>query len=262
MAAVLGTAATLAAQDNHASGALTINGTRTPLAFVYASARPGFFDKSTEDIRILLSDVALTADEQDDDFALIRRGRNNTAHIVEVVLDASGSPISGSLYAPAFNGMLSASGMHEFQRTRFDRTAVAGRLSTSPPREIGGVTWGYDAEFAVQVSRPPTADERAATADSAAGAAGKRYVSALLRGDVSALRQTQTASAQRTHGGDDALRWLDRERREWPPDADVVEVRTVDVSHAVAVAQGHASGRIIEYELPLVLESGEWKVDR
>jgi hypothetical protein len=255
-AAVLGAAVSLAAQDSHVSGALTINGERTPVSFVYASARPGFFDKSIEDVRILLSDVALTAEERDDDFALIRRGRNNTAHIVEVVLDASGNPIAGALYAPVFNGMLSATGMHVFQRTRFDREGVAGRLSTSPPREIGGVTWGYDAEFTVSVSRPPTAAERAATAHSPAGEAGGRYVGALLRGDLAALRQLLTASAQRTHAGANGEQWLDRERREWPPDAAVVEVRTIDDGHAIAVAQGHAVGRIIEYELPLALENG------
>ena len=87
MAAVLGTAASLGAQDSHVIGALTINGVRTPLAFVYASARPGFFDKSSDDIRILLSDVALTGDERDDDFALIGRGRDNTARVGLVIVD-------------------------------------------------------------------------------------------------------------------------------------------------------------------------------
>jgi hypothetical protein len=216
VAALLGAAASLAAQDNRASGALTINGGRTPLSFVYASARPGFFEKSKEDIRILLSDVALTSEERDDDFALIRRGRDNTAHIVEVVLDASGSPIAGALYAPVFSGMLSATGMHVFQRTTFDRDGVAGRLSTNPPREIGGVTWSYDADFAVKVSRRPTAEERAATAHSPAGDAAARYVIALLGGDLAALRQVLTVSAARTHAGSNGPSWLDRERREWP----------------------------------------------
>ncbi len=131
------------AQGGTATGHLTLNGQTVRLTHAYASAQPGFFDKTTEDIRILLSDVALPDSALTDVFELIHLGRDGTARVVEIVIDASGSPISGSFYAPAFDGSVSATGMHKFERQALDRTTVAGRLWMSEPHEFRGVTFQY-----------------------------------------------------------------------------------------------------------------------
>ena len=112
-------------QDGTATGHLTLNGETTPLTHAYASAQPGFFDKAKEDIRILLSDVELPDSALADVFELIHMGRDGKAHIVEVVLDAEAAPISGAIYAKAFNGSVSMTGMHRFAKQVFERARVA-----------------------------------------------------------------------------------------------------------------------------------------
>lgn len=261
LAAVLATAVSLGAQEPSISGALTVNGTSTPLRFVYADARPGFFDTASEDVRILMSSEPLTGEDRADDMRLARRGRSNAARVVEVTLNADGQPISGAIYAPVFNGMLSASGMHAFARTQFDRQGASGRLSTSGTHEIGGVTWGYSAEFAVRISRPPTDEERAGSVRGPAGVAASTYLAALLRGDAAAVRAAARTQNSRYAGEAGAAR-LDQERRDCPADASVVEVRETPGNRAVAVVQGHANGIVIEYEVPLAREGADWKVDR
>src|SRR4029077_21144374 len=57
------------------AGALVLDGVQIPLRHAYASPQPGFFDKSREDIRVLLSDVPLPDAARSDVFALMKLGR-------------------------------------------------------------------------------------------------------------------------------------------------------------------------------------------
>jgi len=114
--------------DGTASGQLIVNAVTVPLTHAYAIAQPGFFDKSKEDVRVLLSSVPLSKDALEDMFELIKLARADRGDIVEVVIDASGAPISGAIYTKAFDGMVSASGMHTFTREHFERKRIAGRL--------------------------------------------------------------------------------------------------------------------------------------
>jgi hypothetical protein len=263
LAAVLAIApAVLQAQTPaQATGSLTANGVTTPLRFVYASAQPGFFDARTEDVRILLSDVELTDEERGDTFALIRRGRAGTAHVVEVVLDTEGAPIAGALYAPIFNGMLSATGMHQFTRSRFEKTIVAGRLQTRSLQEIDTITWSYEAEFSAPIARPRTREDSAAAAAGPAGRAAAAYLAAVRTGDLARLAGLSTRRAAAAFARSGASAELARRRTEIPPEASVVDVRSVSDTAATAIVQGHVNGLVVETELSVVLEGGAWKVD-
>src|SRR3954465_13271112 len=55
--------------DGTASGTLTVNGKTTQVAYAYARAVPGFFDKSTMDTEVIVSDVPLDAAALSDGFA-------------------------------------------------------------------------------------------------------------------------------------------------------------------------------------------------
>ena len=57
VAAVLLWAATSHAQPATATGTMTVNGKTFALRHVYASAQPGYFDKKSDDIRVLFTDV-------------------------------------------------------------------------------------------------------------------------------------------------------------------------------------------------------------
>jgi hypothetical protein len=214
-------------QEGTASGRLTLDAVTVPLTHAYASAQPGFFDKASEDIRVLLSDVTLPETALTDVFELIKLAREDRAHIVEVVIDASGSPISGAIYAKAFDGMLSASGMHQFTRGKMERTVIAGRLVVPEPRTFKDVAWHYDAAFSAPIPRPPTAEELAAAIASPPAQA--------------------------------AMKQLPKDA---PPDTRVVGVKTQADGSVLVSVEGHQDGIIIGYTLKMMRVDGVWKVAR
>jgi hypothetical protein len=69
-------------------------------------------------------------------------------------------------------------------------------------------------------------------------------------------------TADSRYAGEAGAARLERERRDYPADAAVVEVREIPGNRATAVVQGHANGIVIEYEIPLARDGADWKVDR
>lgn len=218
------------AQDGTASGQLTVNAVTVPLTHAYANAQPGFFDKTHEDVRVLLSDVPLSKEALTDVFELMKLAREDRGHIVEVVIDASGSPISGAIYAKAFDGMISAAGMHKFTSDRVEHARIAGRLAVPEPHTFTGVTWQYDATFSATIPRPPTAEDVAAALASPPAKAAAAYVAdAIKRGDMA--KDTHVANVE----------------------------KQADGSVLVSV-EGHEKGIVIGYTLQVVQTAGVWKV--
>lgn len=237
------------------TGTLTINKVPAPLAHVYARVEPGLFDKSMEDVHVLFSDVPLSDEQRVDTFALIHLARAGKARALEVIIDASGSPIGGAIFAKEFDGMASIAGIHVFERQQFDRATIAGRLSTREPGEFMNVTFEYDARFRAPIPRPPTATEVAASLASAPALAASAYLAALHRGDPAAFAATLTSGSPLTPAHFEAL------RSDMPADSRVVGlVPQVDGS-VLAMVEGHeGDGPVIGHTLRLVREGDAWKV--
>jgi hypothetical protein len=248
-----------AGQTGSASGTLTLNGASTTLAHAYANGQPGFFDKKKEGVRILLSDVPLTDQAREDPFELIRMAREDRAHVVEVVLNAAGSPISGAIFAKAFDGMASLAGVHRFERDRFDRTGVAGRLFMSATDTFMNVVFVYDARFSAAIPRPPTAAETAAALASPPARAAAAYLAAVRAGKLSAFIATLTDAAASDYRSPDGPARFAQLRAEMPADTRVTSVATKPDGTIVTV-EGHRHGIVIAYELKMVLDGGRWKV--
>jgi hypothetical protein len=251
-----------AGADGTAEGTLTLNGTTIPLKYAYASAKPAFFDKGKEDIHILLSDVPLTDEQRDDVFELIKLARAGQARVVEVVLDADARPISGAFFAQPFEGMVSATGMHQFEQSAFEHKRVAGRLSTDGARTFQHVTYEYAATFSAIIPRPPTAEEVAAALVSPPGQAAAAYVTAILDNNLTAFLERLSepaAAAYRGAGGQAAFAAL---RAETPADSKVVGLTTPTETTAIATIDGTRDGIVIEAVVELALVDGTWKVTK
>lgn len=247
------------AGDGTARGQLTLNHQTTPLAFAYASAQPGFFDKSKEDLRIVLSDVALPADALKDVFTLIHLARDGKVHAVEVVLNADGQPISGAIYAKVFDGTVSVTGMHKFDRGALERKRVAGRLWMSAPDEFRNVSFQYDATFAAEIPRPPTAEEIAAAIQTPPGRAAEAAVKAIVAGNRDAfVKMAAPPLAASLAQPDGAGRWKEL-RAGTPPDSHLVWAETHG-NTARATVDGTRDGIVIEFTIDLMLDSATWRV--
>jgi len=261
---VLALAAQAAGQEGTVTGTLRLDGVPVALTHVYATAQPGFFDKQAEDVHVLLSSRPLSDEDRGDAFRLISLAREGKLAAVEVVIDQGGTPIGGSLFARAFDGMVSAAGMHAFTRERFERGAIAGRLVVEAPHEFMGVSWQYEARFAAPIPRPPTAEEVKAALSTPPAAAASAYLAAVRGGQLPAFLATLTDTAVAEYRGKDGLDRFRQLAAGMPADSRVVGlVPQVDGTVLVSV-EGHRpeDGMVIGHRLRLVNAAGAWKVGK
>jgi hypothetical protein len=249
-----------AGQEGTVTGTLTLNQVPRPLAHVYAHAEPGLFDKHAEDIHVLFSDAPLADADRADTFALIHLAREGKARILEVVIDAAGTPIGGAIFAREFDGMASIAGIHVFERQRLDRTAIAGRLSSRAPDDFMNVTFEYDARFSAPIPRPPTAEERAAALSSPPALAAARHLAGIRAADLAAFLATLTPQSAASFRGPDAQAKLHALRDDMPADSRVVGLVPQTDGSVLATVEGHENGVVIGHTLRLMRERDGWRV--
>jgi hypothetical protein len=250
------------AEEGRATGGITLNGERVTLTHAYAAAKRGMFDKATEDVQVLLTDAELPDTAREDMFELIHLARDGKITAVEVLIDATGSPIGGAIYAKAFDGMISVAGVHRYAQTRKADKSIAGRLSMDRPSTFMNVTYEYDATFDARIPRPPTAEETAAALASPPARAAAAYVAAVRRGELSAFLATLAPAAAEDYRGADARDRLTQLRTDMPADSRVANLTPQPDGTALATVEGHENGIVIAYELKMVRVGDAWKVGK
>jgi hypothetical protein len=143
-----------AVAENHVQGALVVEGKSIPMTQVYAHARPGFFDKSKQDVVVLFCDAAVPAAAQRDEFArgeLVKAGK---LHCVQQTIDAGKQVINFSVEHNRFKMNDSGgSTYHVFEAKTFDGKTVAGRArTTQPQKSFDDVPYSYDLTFSVAIA--------------------------------------------------------------------------------------------------------------
>jgi hypothetical protein len=251
-----------AGREGTVTGALSLNGVPVTISHVWATAQPGFFDKKTEDIRLLFSDVAISDDDRADFFALIHLGRDGKARILEVVADKDAQVISGSIFAKEFDGQVSVTGMHHFERERFEHAAIAGRMYMDAPHEFMKVTFQYDLHFSAPIPRPLTAAERAAALASPPAHAAAAHLAAVRRGGLAGVQAGMTTDAATAFRGPDGAARLTDLRDDMPADAAVVELQPLTDGSILAKIEGHRDGIVIGYTLRMFETPDGWKVGK
>jgi hypothetical protein len=261
-ALVCGVPPAAVAADGIAEGSLIVNGTTFPLKYAYAAAQPAFFDKTKEDIHVLLSDVPLSEEQRADVFEIIKLARTGKAHVVEVVLDAEQRPIAGSFFTLPFESMVSATGMHVFEQQAFEHKRIAGRLYTDGARTFQDVTYEYTATFSAPIPRPPTAEEVAAALASPPGQAAAAYINAVGGNNFTAFVALLSDPAAAAYRGADGSNTFATLRAETPTDSKVVGLTTPTETTAIATINGSRDGIVIESLVELALVDGGWKVTK
>jgi hypothetical protein len=135
--------------DGTASGTLTVNGETVKVAYAYARAVPGFFDKSTMDTQVIVSDVPLDEKALSDGFIRGDLAEAGKLHAFEITLDATGTPIStawrhNGFTTPAPSGLSSAD---PFTETVLDGKVVGGNYKSAEEAEFFGNTYSFDVTF-------------------------------------------------------------------------------------------------------------------
>jgi hypothetical protein len=141
--------------EGAAEGTLTVNGKTTKVAYAYARAVPGFFDKNTLDTQVIVSDVPLDPAALGDDFARIDLAKAGKLHAFEITIDATGTPVSTAWRHDGFTGP-EPSGLSSadvFTKTVLDDKTIAGRYKSAEPAEFFGNTYAFDVTFRAAIAR-------------------------------------------------------------------------------------------------------------
>ncbi len=268
--AVLGLLAAPAARaaDGTAQGTVTVNGTTTKLSHAYARAVPGFFDKTKEDVVVILTDVPLEPKALEDDFERIHMADAGKLHAFEITLGADGKPISTSFRDNGFK-KASPSGLSSadvFTKKIFDEKTVSGSYKSDKPHEFFGDTYAFDVSFEAEITRapkivPPTAAETAAAQRHPATKVYTAYLNAVQKEDLGALKKLFTKEQASQLDDPDAKKMVGMVKM-----MSATNIRVLKVSEtgdgADLTVTGKQDNAVVHGVVHMVKEGGAWKVQR
>src|SRR5512143_828582 len=256
------------AAEGKAEGKLTVNGKTTHVKYAYASAGPGFFDKTKEDVTVIVSDVPLDAKALADEFERMKMADAGKLHAFEITFDADAKPISTSFRHNGFT-KASPSGLSSedvFEKKTFDGKTIEGRYKSAKPHEFFGSTYSFDVAFKADITRkakpvPPTAAETAAAQKSPQAKVYADYLRAVQKEDLGAMKKLMTKDQGTNLDGPDAKQMVKMVKMMSATDIKVLKVVEKGDTAELTVS-GQQEGNVQNGVVHMVKEGGAWKVQR
>jgi Domain of unknown function (DUF4878) len=257
-----------AAAGGTADGKVVVNGKTTAVKYAYATAGPGFFDKTKEDVTVILSDVPLEGKALEDEFERIHMADAGKLHAFEITLDPSGKPISTSFRNNAFT-KASPSGLSSddvFDKKTFDGKTVEGRYKSAKPHDFFGATYSFDVTFKADIARkakpvPPSAAETAAAQKSPQAKVYRDFLNSVQKEDLAALRKLFTKEQAKNLDSPDAKKMVGMVKMMSATDIKVLKVVEKGDAADLTVS-GKQDGSDANGVVHMVKEGGAWKVER
>lgn len=256
------------AADGKAEGSITVNGKTTKIAHAYARAVKGFFDKTKEDVEVVLSDVPLDGKALEDQFERMRLADEGKLHAFEITIGAEGKPISTSFRHNGFKGP-SPSGLSSadvFTQKVFDGKIVEASYKSAKESEFFGNTYSFDVAFRADIFRapkvvPPTAAETAAAQKSPQAKVYADFLRAVQKEDLGAMRKLLAKEPAKNLDSPDAKKMVGLIKIMSATDIKVLKIvekgDTADLTVS-GTQDGNAKNGIVH----MVREDGIWKVQQ
>ncbi len=250
-----------------AQGTITVNGKTTKLAHAYARAVTGFFDKTKEDVEVILSDVPLEGKALEDQFERIHMADAGKLHAFEITLDAEGKPISTSFRDNGFKGT-SPSGLSSadvFTKKVFDAKTVSGSYKSAKEHEFFGNKYAFDVSFTAEITRapkaaPPSAAETAAASKSPQAKVYGEYLKAVQAEDLGAMKKLFAKEQAKQLDAPDAKQMVKMVKMMSATDVKVLKVAETGDKADLTVA-GTQDGKTAHGVVHMVKEGGAWKIE-
>jgi hypothetical protein len=262
--ACLASSLAIPAAAQTADGTLTINGKVTKLAFAYAVAQPGFFDKTKEDVHVILSETALPPAAVLDSGELMRAIMTGNLRVVRVVLSADRQALSTVIDSPDLEMAVSFSGTAQKVALKtFDKDVVDGRVFLEKPDTFMKATYMFSVTFHAPIQRKHvlTAAEKKALADSPAAKAALAFNAAAHSGNVAALKAAVIPDMRKDLDGANGKKLLEMLKMTSPASPTVGAVE-ITGDHAVVTLEEKGGDASSSTTLSLTLTAGKWLVSR
>jgi hypothetical protein len=256
-------AAVAVADEGVATGKLTLGGKTAALTHAYAVAQPDTFDKTKENVLILLSDVAVPNDSLWDDFPGLKLAGAGQLHAILVVLNADRSVKSASILHNAFPDTDSFYGLPQpkVELKTFDGKHVAGTLSSGKGVQLEKKNFDFSATFSAPIlHRPAPTATGAAAAQTAPGKVVLAFLKALSAGDKARMRKLMTAEYGKPLDGPQGQNIVNS----WKANRNVpiTEISAVEIhGQTASVVMVDKANPENPPKFTLALEGGEWKID-
>lgn len=256
------------AADGKAEGSITVNGKTAKMAHAYARAVPGFFDKTKEDVEVILSDVPLEGKALTDVFERIHMADAGKLHAFEITIGADAKPISTAFRDNGFK-KAAPSGLSTedvFTKKVFDGKTVAGTYKSAKDKEFFGDHYSFDVTFSAEITRapkpvPPTAAETAAAAKSPQAKVYAEYLAAIQKEDLKGLKKLMSSDMAKELDDPKAKEMLGMIKMMSAKDVKPVKLTETGDTADLAVT-GKQDGNVANGVVHLVKEGGAWKVRR
>ena len=153
--ALLTLAASSALAADSCDGTFTVGGSTVKLTSAYVGVDQLFSEPGKEHLRVVLSDVPLTAAAAADDFAMQKLTRDKKLHAVVLIVSPDKQIKSTQLYDPGFNmdSVSSAGTNNRFDPGKGDKNRISGKAYTKEPHEFRNVRYEYAASFDAAIHR-------------------------------------------------------------------------------------------------------------
>jgi len=258
----------MASQNSNISnteGQLTVAGNKVQMHYAYAMAQPGFFDKTKEDIVLLVSNIPLTDKAIEDQWERNTLVSDGTLKTVEVTINSEQQPISVSVKHPAFKASPSGfSSNYIVELKTFNEKNVEGRIYCKTEQEFFDMVYTFDFTFKAEVRRkkelpPPTEAEKAIAAKSPQAAVYLEYVEAVNAGDVKILKKVLAAEVARELDGPDGKEMLEFMQIVNPPKAEFNRI-TEKGDSATLMLSAQDEGHDLIGTIEFIKEDNQWKI--
>jgi hypothetical protein len=143
-----------AGAENHADGKLIVAGKPVAITQAYAYAKEGFFDKTKQDVVVLLCDTPVPPASARDVFARKALFVAGKAHCVQQIINSDKLVINFEIGHEAFGKRGEGGGSTEqvFEAKTFDGKTIAGRAYTKgPQKSFDDVPYSYDISFSAAI---------------------------------------------------------------------------------------------------------------
>jgi len=253
------------AHTSNAEGQLTVAGNKVQLQHAYALAQPGFFDKTQEDIVVIVTNIPLSDKAVEDRWersALVSEGILKS---VEITINSKQQPISVTVKHPAFKASPSGfSSNYILELKTFDEKTVEGRMYCKTEQEFVDTVYSFDFTFKAEIRRkkelpPPTEAEKEAAAKSPQAAVYLEYVKAVNAGDVKTLKKVLAAEVAKELDGPDKEEMLEFMQIGNPPKIEFQRI-TVNGDSATLLLSAQDEGLELKGTIEFVKEGDLWKV--
>ena len=256
------------AADGRAEGTITVNGKTTKLSYAYARAVKGFFDKTKEDVEVVLTDVPLDGKALEDQFERMHMADAGKLHAFEITIGAEGKPISTAFRDNGFK-KASPSGLSSedvFTAKTFDGKTIDARYKSAKQSEFFGETYSFDVTFRADITRaakvvPPTAAETAAAQKSPQAKVYAEFLKAVQKEDLGALRKLFTKEQAKHLDDPDAKKMVGLVKMMSATDIKVLKILEKGDTADLTVT-GKQEGSTASGVVHMAKEDGAWKVQR